>query len=332
MALSLASQRGAVTAPKWVSQIAEIERLGLNYTEVSAFPLEKIDIEKRRIQVRETQHVAPRESVKRFAVQMATTEFPPIVMTGDDYIADGNTRVEAARSRKVTYLPAFVLDPYATATPQTKQKIEALAATLNCQTGVALTVAERRKAIPGLLSLNWKVEQIRRALGLANAVVSQVKKEIDAKAKLDKLGLEVDANREGSFLRGLGAGTVLGLNDKPYYELALLSRDAGLNSKEVAEMARRMREPGSDEGSLEVVARKRRELHDRIIEHGLTGSGKPSNSSILRQRLGYLIRFEGTEDRLVERAPENRRNYIDILTRSKTIIDRVIELHETQEV
>jgi hypothetical protein len=331
MALSLASQKGSITAPKWLSQITEIERLGLNYLEVSAFPLEKVDIEGRRIQVRETQHVAPKESVKRFAEQMSTTEFPPIVMTGDDFIADGNTRVAAARLRKVTFLPAFVLDPYESATPQVQKKIQALAATLNCQAGVALTVAERRKAVPGLLFLNWKVEQIRRALGLTTAVVSQVKKEVDAKAKLDKLGMEVNAEKEMILLRGLGAGTVIGLNDKPYHELALLSRDASLRIKEVADLAHKMREAGSDEAALEVVARKRREFHDRIIEHGLTGNGRPSNPSIMRQRLGYVIKFEGTEELLIERNPENVRNYLDVLSRSARVLEKVVALHDSGE-
>lgn len=331
MALSALASPRTVTAPKWLSQITEIERLGLNYTEVSSFPLEKVDIERRRIQVRETQHVAPRESVKRFAEQMSTTEFPPIVMTGDNYIADGNTRVEAARTRKVTFLPAFVLDPYESATPQVQKKIQALAATLNCQAGVALTVAERRKAVPGLLFLNWKVEQIRRALGLTTAVVSQVKKEIEAKAKLDKLGMEVDPNKEMILLRGLGAGAVIGLNDRPYHELALLSRDASLRIKEVAELAHKMREVGSDDAALEVVARKRRELHDRIIEHGLTGNGRPSTASIMRQRLGYVIKFEGTEELLIERNPDNVRNYLDIMTRSIRVLEKVVTLTDSQE-
>jgi hypothetical protein len=331
--LALSTAKFSVVPPrKWSALIAEIERVGLDYKEVSEFALNRVDIGKRRIQVREMDHVAPKESVKRFAEQMRTTEFPPMVMTEDDWIVDGNTRVEASRLNKTTFYPAFVLESYENATEDRKRKITALAATLNCNAGVALTVAERRKQVPGMLEMNWRVEQIRRALGLTTSIVSQVKKEIEAKAKLDKLGLDVDADKEKLLLRGLGAGSVLLLNDKPYFELAVLSREAGLRIKEVAELAKKMRESGSDEAAIELVARKRRELHERIVEHSLTGNGRPSPASLLRQRLGFILRYEGTEELLVERGVDNIQNYLDNIARSIKVLQQVTELHKPQDI
>jgi disulfide oxidoreductase YuzD len=318
---------------KWSTVVTEIERLGLSYKEDSHFELNRIDIENRRVQVREMNHIAPKESVKRFAEQMSTTEFPPIIMTEDDYIVDGNTRVEAARSRKITFLPAFVLpEPFGSATPDKIRKIKALAATLNCNAGVALTVAERRRAVPDLLALNWRVEQIRRALGLTTGAVAQIKKELEAKARLDKLGLVLDAKKESILLRGLGATSVMLLKDKPFNELAILARESGLKSREIATLAKEMRETGSEEAEIELIAKKRREMHERIVEHHLTGNGKPSRSSQLRRCLGFILGFEGREEELVEKTLDNIANHLDVISRSIKVLTKTEELHKPQDL
>ena len=50
-----------------------------------------------RVQVRIDKNNAPREMVERFAAQMSFSAFPPIVVTQDARIIDGNTRYRARR-------------------------------------------------------------------------------------------------------------------------------------------------------------------------------------------------------------------------------------------
>jgi hypothetical protein len=47
--------------------------------------------------------------VQRYAVQMRHSTFPPIVVTDDDYIIDGNTRIGAARANGRHDFPAIIV-------------------------------------------------------------------------------------------------------------------------------------------------------------------------------------------------------------------------------
>ena len=87
----------------------EIERVGFVYTEEAQYDLTGLN-EAKRVQVRDLAHYAPKENVGRYAVQMSQSAFPPIVVTKDGYLIDGNTRVAARRVRKEMFTPAFVVD------------------------------------------------------------------------------------------------------------------------------------------------------------------------------------------------------------------------------
>jgi hypothetical protein len=59
-----------------------------------------------RVQVRIDKNNAPREMVERFAGQMSFSVFPPIVVTQDNRIVDGNTRYRARLKREDRFTPA----------------------------------------------------------------------------------------------------------------------------------------------------------------------------------------------------------------------------------
>lgn len=309
---------------KWATIIAEIERLGLTWQLDPQYDLDRLDIVERRIQVRSNEHVAPKDTVSRFAIQMAHSEFPPIVVTEDGWVVDGNTRKEAKRKRGEKFHPAFVLGlEHDTCTAQQRNLLTILGATLNASNGLPLTNTERRKSAEAMIAENWKTEQIARALGIPPNAVVQIKREIDARAKLDRVDAKVNGSMSLPGLRALGTKDALDLNDVPYRDLATLAKDAGLNFNEIRDAAKEIKAIGSDHMAVALVAEKREEMRDRIASHALTGNGRPPNSAILRVRLGYVLAFAGKEAELVERNEAAAEKHVEVLDAAIRILHRV---------
>lgn len=295
--------------------IAEIERLGYKWHLVSAYDLDQLSKE-RRVQVRETDHYAPRETVELYAVQMGQSQFPPIVVTLDDWLIDGNTREGALRKRDQRHFPAIVVEiEYAgrSTTSKTQQELRALARTLNSQHGVRLTAKEARDGARDMIALNWKAEQIARALGLRPTAIGQIKKEITAENRLESIGFRAHG-LNGAALRKLGSADALALNNAPFEELSRLSAEAGYNAQEIETAAKDVRAVGSEAGQMEKLAALRVEAGDRIRERQLTGRGKPAPSRMLRQHLGYVNKFTpATAHEMLETDPAVQQTAVEAL-------------------
>jgi hypothetical protein len=308
--------------------ITEIERLGFSWTEVADFDYTQLSTE-RRVQVRELSHYAPKDAVQRYAIMMGETKFPPIIVTSDDWIVDGNTRVGARLLRKEKFNPAIVLDvAYKGSSRELQNQLHALAATLNASQGVPLTSREIREVAVRLVELGWLTEAIGRAIGLKPSSVTQVKREIAAAAKMRKVGLDPNGSVKGPSLRALGAKDVLALNDVPYKELATLAVDAGLNASEIVDTAKQAKATGSDEGALGVVSQLRTEFGDRIREMELTGPVGPPNSRRLRQHLGFITKFFNREQELLETDPKVSEQHMQAITDSINVLNEVLRMQK----
>lgn len=288
------------------SAITEIKRLGFNFEEVAQYDLGELSVD-RRIQVREVGHYAPKDAVDRYTVQMSQSQFPPIIVTLDGWLIDGNTRVGALLKRQQKFFQAIVIQiEYAgrTTTEKTQKELRALALTLNSNHGVPLTAKEARDGARDLISLSWRADEIARALGLKPAVLAQVRREIAAEDKLKRVEFKSYATLSGAALRVLGGKDAQALVDAPFLGLSLLAADAGLNASEVATMAKDVREIGSEAGQIQKLEALRTELGDRIRERALTGKGTPAPSRQLRQHLGMVMKYEvATAHELLETDP-----------------------------
>jgi len=321
-------------APYQPVTVTEIERLGFRWTEDAQFNISRLAVD-RRVQVRDPGHYAPKDAVERYAVQMAHSQFPPIVVTSDDYIVDGNTRVGAYLARDQKFIPALVLNvEFAgrTTTKKQKNELHALAATMNAMHGSPLTAKETREVVGRFIELDWKAEQIARAIGLRPSSVASVKKEIIAAAKLVKVGMDANGSLKGASLRALGSADALALNDIPFKSLAMLAADAGLNASEVSSAAKEARKTGSDVEQAQVLESLRVELNDRIKGRELTGSAKPPMSRQLRQHLGFVTKFVGGEQELLETDPRVGATHVEALRASIAVLSAVLKMQDTVSV
>jgi hypothetical protein len=62
-----------------------------------------------RVQSRIDKNTAPKFMVERYAAQMSVFTFPPVVITSDGILVDGNTRTKAAAQRNDRYLPVLIV-------------------------------------------------------------------------------------------------------------------------------------------------------------------------------------------------------------------------------
>jgi len=326
----------ATASPTQPLALAEIERLGLKYTEESQYDLSTLSFE-RRVQVRETGHYAPKEQVDRYAVQMGHSKFPPIIVTADRWIVDGNTRVGAALKRGDRFFPAVVLNAeWDKATPQQREELYALGATLNAANGNPLTAAERRESVRHLLALGWTEAHIERVAGIKPSDTKRVKRDLAAERRAEQVGLEVTNPEDGRVIRNGGTGYVTGaakralgqqnaveLHDEPFLELAKLAADAGLGAAEVTEFARAAKQASSDAEALRVLAEARTEMGDRIRQREMTGTAKPAPSRQLRQALGNILRHAGNESAVVEHNPELFEQHTDAIASAITVLTNI---------
>lgn len=310
------------------SAVVEVERLGFNWHEEAQYDLSQLSPD-RRVQVRDSEHYAPAAQVSQFAIQMAQTQYPPIIVSRNGWLVDGNTRVGARELRKEKFSPAVILDAdYTDKDTKTDNNFRVLAATLNQTGGQRLTPGEARKVARILVEMGWKPEQIGRALGIKATMVSHIKRELAAEAKFEKVGFTEAKELAPPVLRAFGTAEVTRLNDVPYRKLADLAVAANLGSTEIKEMAAEMQATGSDVGMLAHVDKRRNEMGERIREHSLLGNGRPAPSSQLRRVLGNVTKFSDNPAALVERAPNAMIEHLSVI---RTTIDVLTVVERAQQ-
>lgn len=321
--------------------VAELERLGFKFREDSQFDLELLSPD-RRVQVREPKHYAPKENVLAYAIHMENgARFPAIVVTEDNWIVDGNTRVGASLHRKQKRFPAIIVDvQWETASETKRDELRLVAAGLNDQNGQRLTRSESRAVIAAALRRGLKQEHIARYLGVNSATIGAVRRELQATQKMERVGLRPD-NNGASFesaakavfggvpLRALGGKPVQDLNDEPFKELALYAKDAGLSTKEVEDLGKELKELASDRAQLDRIVELRVENDERIRQVDLEGGkGKPPVSSQLRQRLGFILEDTRTITLMVERNSDNWTMHADAIKRTIAKLQAVLAEQE----
>jgi hypothetical protein len=276
------------------------------------FDLTTVDPDE-RVQVRIDKNNAPKEMVQRFAAQMSFSLFPPIVVTEDARVVDGNTRVKARRAREERYCSALVIPvSWDDADELTRTKIEYLGLALNNSNGKPLDRAEKRKMVRDALQLGMTPKQITATVGFPTSVINAIRLELAGEKKLERVGLKApdeETKMRPAALRSLGRQ--VDLNDQPFTELATLTDEAGFAVGEISALAAAVRETGSDELGLERIAREREANAQRIADRAQGKDGYPPAARQLKSRLGFINDKEVSA--LVETNPERMADHIEAL-------------------
>ena len=300
-----------------------IEKLGFQWELDFEYPTPDAA---RRVQIREEAHYVPREMVMRIAAAMARGDkLPPIVVTKDGYLIDGNTRTAAAQHNKYPAVQALVLtDSYEGATEKVERRLRMLGAAFNVRNGKGIDRQEIRKAVEAIgADSTYDGTRIAALIGVTDGTVKSILAEMKARRRADDAGLHLNGSVGAAQLQRLGQASEK-LNDEPFRQVASLAQDTGMTAAELREVIRQMYEAKSDDGALAVVEEHRRARREQIAEYRASGKSKPPPAAKLRQRLGFILEYEAKPADLIEHNPDVNGRHRDEIERAIAVLKAVL--------
>ena len=282
----------------------------------------------KRVQIREEKHYVPRSMVMQIAAAMGRQEkFPPVVVTADGYLIDGNTRTAAARHNKQPFIQALIVqDKYEGATDKVARRLRLLGAAFNARHGKGIDREEIRKAVEFIgEDSTYDGTRIAALIGVTDATVKSMLSEMRARRRADSVGVHLNGSVTATPLRVLGQASDK-LNDEPFAAVAALAQDTGMSGTELRDVIRQMHDAKSDEGALVVVDEHRAARREQIAEYRASGKSKPPPAAKLRQRLGFILEFEKSPRDLAELNPEVVAKHREQIRRSIAILQAVLDM------
>jgi hypothetical protein len=286
----------------------------------------------RRVQIREEKHYTPREMVTRIAAAMARGDkMPPVVVTSDGYLVDGNTRTQAARHNKFPAVQALILqDKYEGCTDKVEHRLHLLGAALNARHGKGIDRDELRKAVEMIgQDPTYDGTRIAALIGVTDATVKSMLAEMKARQRAESVGIHLNGSVAATPLRILGQASEK-LNDEPYRAVASLAQDTGMGPSELREVIKQMHAAKSDDGAVAVVDEQRKARREQIAEYRASGKSKPPPAAKLRQRLGFILDFESNPRDLLELNPEVVAKHREAIEKSIAVLQAVLAAAEAK--
>jgi len=312
----------------------QIEALSLNCktTYHSEYPMTELTSAK-TFQIRDASHEAPAANVKQYAEQMKHKPFPPVVITRDGFIIDGNTRIAARMRNKNDFATVIEIDiDYKNALVREKRLLEAFAGIANQAGGQRLTTAEAIRLAKNIkIDLDWSNHKLAEHLGISSTAISSAVAEVNAETKMDKVGVS-HADMNASQRQCLGREKAIALNDDPYRQLVVLVKDAGLPMGEVTKLVKVLSVMGSDTEALAAIAVKREEKKHEITQRKLTGNTNPQPSILILRHLGAIAKYAGVEGTVVETSPALSASFVERVTTARDILSAILVAQENANV
>ena len=280
----------------------------------------------KRVQIREEKHYVPREMVMRIAAAMARGDkLPPVVVTKDGYLIDGNTRTAAAQHNKYPTVQALILnDSYEGCTEKVERRLHLLGAAFNARNGKGIDREEIRKAVVAIAQdSSYDGTRIAALIGVTDGTVKSILAEMKARDRAESVGVHLNGSVAATPLRILGQASEK-LNDEPFRAVASLAQDTGMAPGDLRDVIRQMHDAKSDDGAVSVVREHRAARKEQIAEYRASGKSKPPPAAKLRQRLGFILEFEAKPAELVEHNPDVNGRHRDEIERAITILRAVL--------
>lgn len=300
-----------------------IERLGFKWELDYEYPLPDTA---QRVQIRDLKHYAPSAQVAAYAAGMRRGDkFPPIVVTKDGHLVDGNTRVEAARRNKRPDVQAFILNVnYEQASEKERRRLKILGAGFNTRNGKGIDRNEIARAVKEVAGDGtWDATRVAALLGVTDSTVQGIFAEQKARERAHKLGIELNGSVPATQVKMLGQRSPK-FNDEPFAGVTRLTQDAGLDSRALRDLCDRVQAAGTDPEKMAIISEERKSREQQIAEYTATGKKVPPSSAELRRKLGYVLGFEDNPRGLVEFNRDVAERHLQQLVKSSEILQAAI--------
>jgi len=300
--------------------------LGVEPELVENFDLLRLDSDE-RLQVRLDPNNAPTEMVNRFIHQMSFSQFPPMVVTADDRIVDGNTRRKAYDQRETRFADVLVIPiNYDEADDDEKAKLRLVGLMLNNTNGKPLSREERKILVRDALDVGMTNTQIAGISGFNMNMVASLKREIAGEEVVEEFGIEKDKVQKLSSPQLGALGQQEDLEEERLEPLVKLAVDANLGSKEIKALGVDVRRASSEDDAKRIVkqAREANAARIKVVEKG--GLGKPPAAKGLRQKLGFITARNA--ESMVETNPNEMKEHLSAVKASIDILTKVSDLQE----
>jgi hypothetical protein len=315
-----------VYLPQDVQNVAIVqELLGAAPIFNPTYPLARIDLD-RRAQIRVTGHYAPPDMVERYANQMSNgAHFPSPIITLDDVVVDGNTRLGAEKvildldSAPVLTLP-FKWDE---ADDKLRAKITLVGQLANAQNGNPSTVEELQDTARRMLDLGYDENSIRVRVGLSQSDVRAIKRDMEVQRKLASAPVAQDTKEKFSTPKARKAlAQACSLTAERFAQVADLAADADLGQKALKPLIETVFTAASDDVAKGLVESERRANAQRISDVR-SGKSQPRvpGSSMLRRFSGVVRGKDPLA--LVEKNPAKYAEHMEVVTDLLDILTKV---------
>lgn len=273
------------------------QRVGLLGFSWRFFPEKPLADLSRRVQVRDTDELAPSREVAHYAQALRNGDrMPPVVITKDGYLVDGATRTEAARRARRDFFPAIELDcAYEGSGDAMRQQLIILGSAFNLTHGRGMSRENVERVIAAVAEEDDSPRDIARKLHISEATVSSVLNGMKARSLALKLGVKLDDTLSASHMKFFG-GKTQKYTHPVFREFIVLAQEARLGLASVSLLAKQLEAAGTEDERLAILAESRTSLRQVIIAGAAPA---PSRAGRLRQALGYLCK-QDNPDLLVE--------------------------------
>jgi hypothetical protein len=311
--------------PPYAAEVVErVKALGFGWKFIEELRLAE---PLRRVQVRDTEHLAPPYEVSRYAQSYKRgDQMPPVIQTRDGYLVDGHTRTEAARRLHWDTLPTVQVDViYENATEPMRNQLRKLGMGFNNTHGRAMSASNIRALIEQIALEDDRPRDLAREMHLPESMVNTVTNAVKAQKRANKLGITlIPGVLTNSHLKTLG-----GKSDKytgpVFADLISLVQDARLTTPQTADLARRVEASDTEADRLTLLTGERNALRDVINGYRKdpdTRRTAPSRAGKLRQHLGYIINND--PEKLTEMDVREADRHLRTLTDARDQLDKVI--------
>jgi hypothetical protein len=270
----------------------------------------------KHIQVRDVENfIKPNGVAALKAAMLSNKPIPPIIVSKDGYIIDGNTRAEAARQLHYRTIPAIVLEEcWETGAVSVQQAMHLLGAGSNLEHGRGINKEELKGAIL-FLGRGAVAGHVASILGVSEPTIAKI---LNA-AKFEDRVREWGASNSRDILTDaqkaiLESSSINAVVKKALFFLAI----KGMSHDSLRLILMDLRKTSSEAEALNLIAGRSKEMDERKKTEKLKGKQKPSLSEELRSRLTILKKSENHENYL-EKNPALR----DIAVKS---VDDAVEI------